>query len=149
MNAWKAKGIFENELLSNTGFDYNGRMNITWTISETLRAEFYSFYRSPISTVQGKIPTWSMMSFGIKKELLNRRLTIGLNITEPFRENFIQVRELEGSDFYQYSRNARPVRSFGINAGFRFGKIDFKERNRKKPMNEMRDDDQGDMPFNG
>lgn len=149
MNAWKAKGIFENEQLSNTGFDYNGRMNITWTISETLRAEFYSFYRSPISTVQGKIPTWSMMSFGIKKELLNRRLTIGLNITEPFRENFIQVRELEGSDFYQYSRNARPVRSFGINAGFRFGKIDFKERNRKKPMNEMRDDDQGDMPFNG
>jgi outer membrane receptor protein involved in Fe transport len=148
-NTWKSEGDFGDEFLTNTGIDYNGRMNITWTISETLRAEGYTFYRSPISTVQGKIPTWSMMSFGIKKELFKRRLTIGISITEPFRENIIQIRELQGTGFYQYSRTARPVRSFGITAGYRFGKIDFKERSGKKRVNnnDLKDEDQGEGQF--
>jgi len=141
INLWKEEGQLENEDLSNSGSDINGRLNLTWTISETLKAEGFTFFRSPTYTVQGKTPSWSMMNIGIKKELFNKRFTLGLNITQPFRENQSFVRELTGTDFYQYSENIRPVRSFGISVGYRFGKLDFSER--KKDGNDMKEDDQG------
>lgn len=135
VNAWQSEGEFEDESLTNTGFDYNGRINLTWSISETLKMEGFSFFRSPVTTVQGKNPSWSMMSFGIKKELFKKRLSLGVNFTEPFRENIAFVREIEGEDFYQYSRSLRPMRSIGVNIGYRFGKLDFKERTGKKKVN--------------
>ncbi|MEO5905472.1 MAG: outer membrane beta-barrel family protein, partial [Saprospiraceae bacterium] len=145
VNAFEVEGNFGNEFLSNTGHDFNGRMNITWAISGTFRVEGFSFYQSPTYTVQGRTPNWTMMGFGLKKEFLKRRLILGLNFTEPFRENNILIRELESSDFYQYSRTSRPVRSFGINLGYRFGKLDFKERSGKKKVNnnDLKDDDRG------
>jgi ferric enterobactin receptor len=143
VNLWKEEGQLENEDLSNTGSDISGRINLTWTISETIKAEGFTFFRSPTYTVQGKTPSWSMMSVGVKKELFNRRFTVGLNITEPFRENQSFIRELSGPDFYQYSKNVRPVRSFGISLGYRFGKLDFNERDRKKDSNDMNNDFQG------
>jgi hypothetical protein len=107
--------------------------------------EGFSFFRSPNYTVQGKIPNWSMMSFGIKKELFQKRLTLGINIFEPFRENRVFLRELSGSEFFQTSRNVRPVRSFGLNLGYRFGKLDFKERSGRKKVNnnDLKEEDQG------
>jgi len=139
VNTWKEEGSLEGQTLTNTGYDYNGRMNITWTISETLKMEGFTFFRSPTFTVQGKTPNWSMMSFAVKKEFFKKRFSVGINITEPFRENQVFVKELEGADFYQYSRTLRPVRSFGINLSYRFGKIDFKERSGKKNNEQMED----------
>ncbi|MGB3078639.1 MAG: TonB-dependent receptor, partial [Saprospiraceae bacterium] len=119
VNTWQEDGSLGGEALSNTGYDYNGRINITWSISESLKMEGFTFFRSPTFTVQGKTPNWSMMSFGVKKELFKKRVAIGINITEPFRENQIFEKELEGIDFYQYSRTLRPVRSFGLSMSYR------------------------------
>lgn len=153
VNAWEVDGDFEGQFLTNSGYDYNGRINITWALSETLKVEGFTFFRSPAFTVQGKRPSWSMMSLGVKQELFKRRLTIGLHIHEPFRENLDFVRELEGPGFYQYSISTRPVRSFGINVGYRFGKLDFKERNGRRRVNnnDLKDEEQspGDQPFQG
>lgn len=143
VNLWKEEGQHENEDLSNSGSDYNGRLNLTWIITKTLKVEGFTFFRSPTYTVQGKTPSWSMMSMGLKKDLFNNRFTVGINITEPFRENQSFIRELSGAEFYQYSKNVRPVRSFGISLGYRFGKLDFNERERKRDNNDMRDFDQG------
>jgi outer membrane receptor protein involved in Fe transport len=136
INAWDVSGEFENENLSNSGYDYNGRINITWVVSETFRMEGFSFFRSPSYTVQGRNPNWSMMSFAMKKDFFDKRLTIGLNITEPFRENLQFIRELEGPGFYQYSNTLRPVRSYGINLGYRIGKIESRERNPRRMQQE-------------
>ncbi len=134
-NAWEVSGTFEQEDLTNSGFDYNGRINATWSIRETLKLEAFTFFRSPSYTVQGKNPNWSMMSFGIKKEMFKKRLSLGINISQPFQENQQYIREITGTDFYQYSKTVRPVRSFGINVGYRFGKLDFNERSGKKKVN--------------
>lgn len=153
VNAWETEGEFQNEFLTNTGFDYNGRLNLTWSVNESLRVEGFTFFRSPVYTVQGKNPSWSMMSFGLKQELFKRRMTVGINFTEPFRENLIFEREIEGSDFYQYSKSVRPVRSFGISLGYRFGKLDFKERTGRKKVNnnDLKEEDPqgGENSFQG
>lgn len=152
VNAWEVDGEFESTRLSNSGYDYNGRMNVTWSVNKSLKVEGFSYFRSPSFTVQGKNPSWSMMSFGLKQELFKKRLTIGLNFTEPFRENQNFIREIEGDQFYQYSKAVRPVRSFGINIGYNFGKLDFKERTGRKRENgtDLKPEDQpGDQPFQG
>lgn len=76
-------------------------------------------------------------------------MTVGINITEPFRENLILVRKLEGPDFYQNSRTARPVRSFGITLGYKFGKIDFKERTGRNKVNnnDLKEEDGNESQF--
>ncbi len=149
VNAWRVNGNFEEQALSNEGIEFNGRMNITWTLNETTRIEGFSFYQSPTYTVQGSTPNWSMMNFGFKKELFKKRMTVGINITEPFRENLILVRKLEGPDFYQNSRTARPVRAFGITLGYKFGKIDFKERTGRKKVNnnDLKEEDGNESQF--
>lgn len=153
INMWKAKGTFAGEVLTNTATDYNGRLNATWNISETLKAEGFTFFRSPVNTVQGKIPSWSMMSFGVKKELLDRRLTIGVSLVEPFRENLRFESDQSGTGFHQNSIRLRPVRSFGISAGYRFGKLDFKERSQggknNRDSNDLKEDQSGENQMQG
>jgi hypothetical protein len=89
----------------------------------------------------------------LRKEFLNRRLSLGINIHEPFRENMAWEREITGTDFYQYSKTLRPVRSFGVSAGYRFGKLDFKERQNNRPKqhnSDLKDEDMGgENQFNG
>jgi len=132
---WYAEGIFDGLALNNTGYDISGRVNLTWNITKTLRAEGFMFMRSPSFTVQGKNPNWSMMSFGVRKEWPARRISLGINITEPFRENLAFEREIFGNSFYQYSNNLRPVRSVGVILGYRFGKLDFKDRTNRRRVN--------------
>ena len=151
VNVWETEGEFDQTTLSNSGYDYNGRLNLSWAVTKSLRLEGFTFFRSPVYTVQGKNPSWSFMSLGVKQELFKRRLTIGINLSEPFRENLVFEREIEGTGFIQNSRTLRPVRSFGINVGYNFGKLDFKERSgRKRESSDLKEDDMpADQPFNG
>lgn len=135
INYWRSEGTFNEEVLSGSAVDYNGRITLTYVLSETLKMEGFSFFRSPTYTVQGKNPNWVMSSFAIKKELLKKKLTIGLSISQPFRENQTWEREISGDDFYQNSTTIRPVRSIGLNVGYRFGKLDANERSGKKREN--------------
>lgn len=131
VNFWKANGLVSGTPLKTTGYDYSGRLNITWNLSKTIRVEGFGFFRSPTITVQGRTPNWSMMSFGVRKEWPKQKLSLGINITEPFRENLNFIREFSSDSFYQYSNQQRPVRSFGISLGYRFGKLDFKDRSKR------------------
>ena len=148
-NYWSSEGQFEGEQLSNTGIDYNGRITLTYNLSETLKMEGFSFFRSPTYTVQGKLPNWVMSSFAVKQELFNRKLILGLSISQPFQENQVWEREMSGSDFYQNNTTIRPVRSIGINVGYKFGKLDAKERSGKKDKinNTDQKEEQGESQF--
>lgn len=46
VNAWRVNGNFEEQALSNEGIEFNGRMNITWTLNETTRIEGFSFTKA-------------------------------------------------------------------------------------------------------
>jgi len=132
VNAWWVEGIFEGEDLTNSGFEYNARANLTWSITKTLRAEGFCNFRSPTYTVQGKLPNWVMSSFAIKQELFKKKFIVGINIFQPFTENQTFEKEVSGDDFYQNNTTIRPSRSIGLNLGYRFGKLDFKERSGRK-----------------
>ncbi|HRF41708.1 MAG TPA: hypothetical protein PK198_23095, partial [Saprospiraceae bacterium] len=68
-------------------------------------------------------------------------LTLGITIVQPFSEYIKFPSELQDDNFYQKSISLIPFRSFGLNVGYRFGKVDFNKAPRQR-RNSIRNDDQ-------
>ena len=111
---------------------YNYNFGITLKLKNNWKAEGFGFARSDSQTLQGTSTSFSMMSFGIKKEFKNKRGSIGVRIVEPFAKNGnkIWTTDLSGDNFNQSSERITKFRSFGISFKYTFGKLNFKS-NRK------------------
>jgi hypothetical protein len=70
---------------------------------------------------------------GIKKQIWDKRGSIGLSIVEPFKARKPFETELgdENSNFYQRNVFAIPFRSIGINFSYKFGQLDYKARQKR------------------
>src|SRR5690606_29377096 len=78
-----------------------------------------------------RLPAFSMMSFGIQKEIFGERGTIGLTVIDPFNKNKSFSSELQGTNFRQVTDFTIPFQSFGVSFSYRFGNLDFKQQNRQ------------------
>ena len=109
------------------------------------KAEGFGFMRSPSQTLQGSSTSFSMMSFGIKKEFKNKRGSIGIRIIEPFAKNGekVWVTELNGDDFNQNSERTTLFTSIGISFKYTFGKLNFKSNNKRSRIknDDVKEDD--------
>ena len=101
------------------------------------KAEGFGFMRSPSQTLQGSSTTFSMMSFGIKKEFKNKRGSIGIRIVEPFAKNGEKVwtTRLSGDNFNQVSERTTPFTSIGVSFKYTFGKLNFKSNSKRSKIN--------------
>ena len=72
---------------------------------------------------------------GMRKEIWDKKGSIGITIVEPFFADKNFGSELEGDNFYQESETLIPFRSFGVNFRYKFGKLDFKQRQRRSKIN--------------
>ena len=121
--------------IKNEGYKYNAFLNTSLTFYKSWAAEIWGFFNSPAYTLQGKNPSFSMYSFGLQKDILNKKGKIGLRITHPFSENKEFITELSGDNFSQTNILSVPFRSIGISFSYNFGKLNFKER--KDVINNM------------
>lgn len=128
INKYFIEGTVDTENLQNDGITYNGFLSSTITVFKDWKAEIWGFFRSPRYTLQGQNPSFSMYSFGVQKEVFNKKGRIGLRIVEPFHATKNFVTELEGDNFYQKGVSSIPFRSIGLTFSMNFGKLDFKER---------------------
>ena len=80
---------------------YNYNFGGTVNLRNNLKFETWGWYSSPQQTIQGYSDSWSMMSFGIKKDFKNKRGSLGLRIVEPFLKNGEKIMrtELSGNNF--------------------------------------------------
>ena len=127
-------GLTRSALLYSYNFGLSLKMKNNW------KAEGFGFMRSPSQTLQGSSTSFSMMSFGVKKEFKNKRGSIGIRIVEPFAKNGNKVwtTELSGQNFNQTSVRTTPFTSIGISFKYTFGKLNFKSSNKKS---KIRNDD--------
>ena len=116
---------------------YNYNFGITLKLPNNWKAEGFGFARSPSQTLQGTSTSFSMMSFGIKKEFKNQRGSIGLRIVEPFAKNGEKVwtTELSGDNFNQTSVRTSMFTSIGISFKYTFGKLNFKSNSKRSKIN--------------
>jgi len=120
--------------LTNQSYILSGNINSTFSLKHDIKIEVFAFGRSPSRTIQGFNASFRMLTVGAKKELWNKRASLGISITEPFVPNKAFKNELIGTDFYQESNFVLPFRSYGLQFSYRFGKLDFKQKQRRSKV---------------
>ena len=115
-------------------YDYN--YGFTIKFKNNWKAESFAFTRSPSQTLQGSSTSFSMMSFGIKKDFKNKRGSLGIKIIEPFAKNGQKVftTDLNGNNFSQISERKVLFTSIGISFKYTFGKLNFKSTKAKSTI---------------
>ena len=106
-------------------------VSATYNFGKGWKAEGFMFGNSEQWSIQGRLPAFSMMSFGIQKEIFGERGTIGLTVIDPFNKNKSFSSELQGTNFRQVTDFTIPFQSFGVSFSYRFGNLDFKQQNRQ------------------
>ena len=115
---------------------YNYNFGLSLKMKNNWKAEGFGFMRSPSQTLQGSSTSFSMMSFGIKKEFKNNRGSIGIRIIEPFAKKGekIWITKLTGDNFNQESERTTLFTSIGISFKYTFGKLNFKSNNKRSKI---------------
>jgi len=142
-NTYNAKGIVNGASVSRSSYEYNLFMNGEVKLSGTFKADFFSFFRSPVRTIQGDNPAFTIYGMGVRKEFKNS--SIGLTLIEPFNADKFFKSNIKTDAFEQRTSFSIPFRSIGVNFRYKFGSVDFKERTSKVKNNDLKQgqDNQG------
>ncbi|MCJ8211717.1 TonB-dependent receptor [Mucilaginibacter sp. RS28] len=122
---------------SSTGtyFNYNAFLSASLTLPKGLAVEGFGVFNSPRRTIQGTNPAFNLFGFGLKKEVIAKKLTLGLNALSPFQKYLHLDTKTAGQNFSQTQNISYPLRSFGVSFTYNFGKITYGQQNQKKVIN--------------
>ena len=129
---------------------FNWNIGGNYDLGKGYKAETFGFFRKRNQTSQGYTPGFSMFSIGFKKELNNKKGSIGIRFIEPFKKYKSFETELEeDGDFYLYSNRNVVFRSIGISFKYTFGELKFNAiKNRTNIRNDdMKSQDGGEGEF--
>ncbi|HEY4194923.1 MAG TPA: TonB-dependent receptor [Mucilaginibacter sp.] len=113
------------------GLYYRVNLNATYQFPHDLTVELFGNYSSSRRTIQGTRPSFAFYNLALRKQILNKKLSIGLTASDPFNNYINQTTVTNGTNFSQTSLREVPFRSFGITLNYRFGKLDFKKNEDK------------------
>ncbi|MDQ2864379.1 MAG: outer membrane beta-barrel family protein, partial [Bacteroidota bacterium] len=118
------------------GYDYNSfnyhlNLNADYQFSKTLLAEFFGDFRSARHEAQGTYPSYTSYSLAVRKQFWNKKASIALTASNPFRKNLDMKTKVFGSDFTINQLRTIPFRSIGINFTWKFGRLEFKKDKEK------------------
>ncbi|MFT6966848.1 MAG: ferric enterobactin receptor, partial [Marivirga sp.] len=137
-----AEGLINGQLRTNDALLLSGNINSNLTLPGNITVDMFGFARPRQQTLQGFSPGFSIFGLGAKKEIWDKRGTIGISMIEPFKKRKPFVSEARNENFYQKNVFEIPFRSFGINFSYKFGKLDYKQKQRRSKINN--DDQQSD-----
>lgn len=109
------------------GFRARVNLNATYEFNKDFSAELFGTYSAPENSIQGKRPAFFFYNFAIRKELFNKKGSIGLTATNPFNKYIDLQNTVTAINSVRESYRKLPFRSFGLTFAYRFGKLDFKK----------------------
>lgn len=139
LNTYDAEGMIGDQDLSATAVIWSSRGGFTLSLPKDFRIEGSYFYRSPTQTLQGTNLSFRYASIGMNKQF-SKRVSLGFSIFSPFNKFLTFESEFRTDDFYQLNRRDRQFRSFRLNFGYKFGKLNFKQPRQRR--SKIRNDDQ-------
>lgn len=113
--------------------------------------ELFGVVNSPRRTYQGKTDAMVFYGASLKKDILNKKGSIGINTLNPFTRD-LHIKTINNSvttvgprtsTLYQSSNVFYPLRSFGVNFSYSFGKLKFTEKKKIKNDDVKQDQQQG------
>ncbi|GGH21579.1 outer membrane beta-barrel family protein [Mucilaginibacter phyllosphaerae] len=110
------------------------------TLPKNFIVEAFGFTNSARRTIQGTSPAFGIYAFGIKKQFMDKKASIGFNTVQPFAVNKSFNQNISSPGFTQVSSTQFPFQSFGITFSYSFGKISFSNPQQKKKKGVNNDD---------
>jgi outer membrane receptor protein involved in Fe transport len=138
-------GRFASQQTANgTYMMFNGFLRATATLPKNFIAEAFAFGSSSRRTIQGSQPAFSILGFGVRRQFMQKKASLGLNIINPFSEYKYFKSSTTSPGFRQTSSFALPFRSYGITFSYSFGKLSFSQPKKSGVNNDdMKQGDQG------
>jgi len=118
------------------GFTYRINLNASYNFAHDLTVEVFGNYNSSQRTIQGTRPSFAFYNFALRKQLLNKKASIGLTAANPFNQYVNQKSITTGTNFYQTNLRQIQLQSFGISLSYKFGKLEFKKDDKNKDEND-------------
>lgn len=112
-------------------FNYRANLNASYQFSNTLAAEFFGDFHSARHEAQGRYPSFTTYSIAVRQQFWNKKGSLALTASNPFRKYVDQKTELFGPNFTINGERHIPFRSIGINFTWKFGKLEFKKDKEK------------------
>ncbi|NJL76732.1 MAG: TonB-dependent receptor [Saprospiraceae bacterium] len=131
---YNASAFINEEQLSTTAVLWNGFGSAGYDFNGGYKVEAFGFFRSPQQTIQGFTPSFSIFGLGAKKDILKKKGSIGIRIIEPFAKFKSFGTELEGTNFTLESEYKVLFRSFGGTIEYRFGSMNYQQRERRSKI---------------
>lgn len=97
--------------------------------------EIFGVYNGRKKTFQGTSGAMAFYGGAFKKDIMNKKATVGVNMLNPFSRDLHIKTENRGTDFLQSTNIYYPLRSFGVNFSYKFGKVSFAQPKKKKGIN--------------
>lgn len=135
---------------SSTGVyaNYSVFLRSALSIKGGWNTEIFGVYNGSRRSFQGTTGAMAFYGGALKKDIMNKKATVGLNVFNVFaRDLHIETRN-ETPEFLQSTNIYYPIRSFGVNFSYNFGKINFNAKPKKKSI---KNDDlkQGEQQMGG
>jgi ferric enterobactin receptor len=126
-----------------SGFMYRINMNGSYDFGNDFAGEFFVNYRSSQITIQGTNPAFAFYNLAVRKQFMNKKLSLGITAANPFNKYVNLNAYTFGPNFNQTSLRQIPLQSFGVTLSYKFGKLEFKKENNKEDNAPVPDDNGG------
>ena len=97
--------------------------------------EIFGVYNASKKTFQGRTGAMTFYGAAFKKDIMKKTATIGVNMLNPFTRDLHIATTNSGTNFVQSTNIYYPLRSFGVNFSYKFGKVTFSQPKKKKGVN--------------
>lgn len=93
--------------------------------------ELFGVYSGRKKTFQGTTGAMTFYGAAFKKEIMKKKATVGVNMLNPFTRDLHIRTDNSSSTFLQQTNIYYPLRSFGVNFSYKFGKVSFAPAKKK------------------
>ena len=131
----------------NTGtlINYNVYARSSYGFSGGWSTELWGVINSPKRTFQGKTDMMYFYGAAVKKDLMDKKATIGLNVLNPFNRDLNIKTVNNTANSIQSTDIHYPLRSFGLSFSYNFGKLKFVQKKSVKNDDLKKEEQQGGM----
>lgn len=133
--------IKANSLLgkSNHGFGGGAFFNASYSFLKSFRANVSAgAFMQPI-TMQTKMSTYTFIGFGLGKDFFDKKLSVNINVRDPFSKHRKFTNETSGDTFYQKNTSRMQQQHIGFRVSYKFGNL--KNQQIKKVQRGITNDD--------